>query len=148
MNHFNEDLLGKLEEVQVIWARCENIRPGDKPRRPERLAIKDIENHWIPHLSAVVSGSFATSERKIPLSALISMASGVAQMLMLARGNICSSKRELLKWLSDEHIEIREMINLFREDFEKSDDLAITLSARQASTLGRFYLGLLRKVKR
>ena len=76
------------------------------------------------------------------------MASGVAQMLMLARGNICSSKRELLKWLSDEHIEIREMINLFREDFEKSDDLAITLSARQASTLGRFYLGLLRKVKR
>lgn len=111
-------------------------------------AIKDIEKHWIPHLSAVVSGSFATSERKIPLSTLISMACGVAQMLMLARGIICCSKRELLQWLADEHIEIREMINLFRKDFEKSDDLAITLSVMQATTLGRFYLGLLREVKR
>jgi hypothetical protein len=111
-------------------------------------AIKDIENHWIPHLNALVSGSDASSGRKIPLSTLISMASGVAQMLMLARGIICNSKRELLKWLADEHIEIREKINLFREDFEKSDDLAITLSVREATALGRFYLGLLREVKR
>ncbi len=111
-------------------------------------AIKDIENHWIPHLSAIVSGGDTSSERKIPLSTLISMASGVAQMLMLARRNICSSKRVLLQWLSEEHIEIRESINLFREDFEKSDDLAITLSARQAGTLVMFCLDLLREVKR
>lgn len=111
-------------------------------------AIIDIENYWIPHLSTIISDGDTSSEIKIPLSALIIMTSGVARILMLARGNICSSKRESLQWLAEEHIEIRESINLFREDFEKSDDLAITLSRRQAGTLVRFYLGLLREVKR
>lgn len=138
----------KNQSVHLFGEDLKTLVREISPEELKDWAIKDIENHWIPHLNAVVSGGDASSERKIPLSTLISMASGVAQMLMLARGNICSSKRELLQWLADEHTEIKEMINLFREDFEKTDDLAITLGIREANTLGRFYLGLLREVKR
>ena len=109
-------------------------------------AIKDIENHWIPVLSYGVSLCDTSSEIKVPLSTLIITASGVARAIMLARGNICNSKRESLQWLADEDIEIKEMINLLREDFEKKDDLAVKFTLRQTAFLGRSYLRLLQDV--
>lgn len=66
---------------------------------------------------------------------------------MLARGNICNSKRESLQWLSGECGEIKEMISLLIEDFENSDDLAVNFTLRQTASLGRSYLRLLQEVK-
>lgn len=109
-------------------------------------AFKDIENYWIPLLSDLISRG--SPEAKIPLSALIFMASGVARMLMLTQGNICASKREALQWLANEYVEIRESINLLIEEFEKPDSIAKSSTATHAFMLGRFYLNLLHEAKR
>ena len=111
-------------------------------------AIKNIKDFWIPIISDGLSLGDESSEVKIPLSSLVWTARGVARMLMLTQGNICSSKREALVWFADKFPEIRETINLLREDFEKPDDMAMALNAKQTFKLGRFYLHLLREVKR
>ena len=108
-------------------------------------AFKYIEGHWIPLLNdLILRGS---PEAKIPLSALIFIASGVARMLMLTKGNICSSKREALQWLADEYIETREIINLLKEDFQKADTVANTFTASQSRILGNNLLKILCEIK-
>lgn len=109
-------------------------------------AFKDIEKYWIPLLNEIISRG--SPEAKIPLSTHIWLASGVARILMLTKGNICSSKRMALQWLADEYIEIRETIYSLKEDFEKPDNLANTLTTDQAFMLGRYYLRILREAKR
>jgi hypothetical protein len=110
-------------------------------------AFWNIENHWIPLINDIVSRSTVSSEIQIPLSTLIFMASGVARILMLTKGNICSSKREALQWLANEYFEIRETINLLQAEFEKPNNVAHTLTASQAVKLGDFYLKLLRDMR-
>src|SRR5579863_5670498 len=74
----------KNQSVRLFGQDMKTFVREISPEELKDWAIKDIENHWIPHLNVVVSGGDASPERKIPLSTLISMASGVAQMLMLA----------------------------------------------------------------
>jgi hypothetical protein len=111
-------------------------------------AIRDIGGHWIPFVGGLVSQANRSSESRIPLSTLICLASGVARILMLANGTICSSKREALRWLANECVEIREMVYLLIEDFEKPDDVAGKFTIEQAVDLGRSCLRLLHEVKR
>lgn len=110
-------------------------------------ALNDIEKYWIPLFSDLISRSDISSEAKIPQSMLIWTASGVARMLMLTKGNICSSKREALKWLADQNIAIREIINKLSLEFEKPDDIADTFTTDQTVTLGKYYLQLFRVAK-
>ena len=106
-------------------------------------AIRDIECHWIPLLADLVSMADKSTETKIQLTPLVWVASGVARMLMLARGKVCASKREALQWLAEENSEIRETINLLIENFEKPDCVAPTFASKHTHALGKFYLRLL-----
>lgn len=108
-------------------------------------ALKDIQGHWIPLIDDLVSRANISSEATVPLSSLIWMASAVARMLMLTRGNVCSSKREALRSLASEHIELTEIINVLRAEFDQPDDMARTFSTEQTVKLGKIYLRLLRE---
>jgi hypothetical protein len=137
----------KNQSKYLFGIDLKTILPEISIRELQIWAIKNIESFWIPNISKGLSHLDESSEYKIPLSSLVWTASGVARILMLARGDICSSKREALRWLALERPEIRETINLFREEYDKPDDIAMTLSTKQAFTLGRVYLHLLQEAK-
>jgi predicted nucleotidyltransferase len=77
------------------------------------------------------------------LSGLIWSVSWAARLLMLARGLVCDSKRESLKWLAKEYIEIREPISLLLGDYYRSDAEPISITSAQSETLRKFLLKLL-----
>lgn len=112
----------------------------------KKWALSDIKSYWIPLLNSLVSYSKIPLEDKIPLSGLIWVASGVARMLMLSEGNICTSKRVALQWLAAEYGEIRNLVNLLIEEFNNPDNIARTLTAREALVLNDFYLRLFRQM--
>lgn len=110
-------------------------------------ALKDIRNHLIPHLSYITANSNLSPGDKLPLSALIQIASSVARMLMLTRGTICSSKRDALLWLSNEYIETKEIVNLLIIDFNKTDERANAFTPQQVFKFIGTSLQLLSTVK-
>jgi hypothetical protein len=127
----------------------QDLKPFIREISQEELqawAIQNIKNHLIPHIKLLLSGSTLSPETKMPVTPLILIGSEVARVLTLVKGNICSSKREALRWLADGNPEIREMVNQIREDYEKPDEVAIRFTASQAFTLLEFYLRLLREV--
>lgn len=110
-------------------------------------ALKDIKEHWIPMIDNLVSHSTISKETPIPHSTLIWLASGVARIVMLRSGNICSSKLAALQWLSSECNEIKNPINQLIKDFDKPDNAVNTLSTREALALNVFYLHLLNEIQ-
>lgn len=56
------------------------------------------------------------------LTRLIWVISYSARLLMLSKGNICESKQEALRWLANEHSEIRDLVNSLLENYSKQSD--------------------------
>jgi hypothetical protein len=80
----------------------------------------------------------------VVLSKLIWSVSWSARMLMLAKGIVCDSKQEALKWLAQNHPEIREPIRLILDDFSKSDAEPTAITADQDFALRKFCFELMR----
>lgn len=106
-------------------------------------AIHNIKHFWIPMMNEGLSLGDSLSKSRIPLSKLVWTASGVARMLMLARGDNRSSKREALQWLAGESPDISQIVGLLSEEFEKPDCIGTTFTTENTHELGRAYLRLL-----
>lgn len=111
-------------------------------------SFEHIAKYWIPNVSDGVSRGDTSEDYKVPLSNLVWTASGIARMLMLTRGTVCSSKLEALQWLGEEYPEIRDTIKVLQEEFWKPDESAIKFTGKQTNALGGFYLQLLNNVQR
>jgi hypothetical protein len=72
---------------------------------------------------------------ELVLPKLIWSVSWVARLLLLSRGIICDSKREALKRLAQEYIEIREPVGLLMRDFDKPNSEPITINSEQSEML-------------
>ena len=112
--------------------------------------VKELPDIGLAELSELAlyvlrNSSYPSSLPKVELvlSELIWSVSWAARMLMLARGVVCDSKREALMWLSQEYIEIRELIDLLLGDFYCSDSCPISITSSQGETLRVFVLELL-----
>jgi hypothetical protein len=99
-------------------------------RRELRNAFGPSHNRDIPRVDVV-------------LSKLIWSVSWSARMLMLARGRMCDSKREALTWLAHEYAEIREPVGLLLDDYSKSDEEPISITANRSMALRKFCFGLM-----
>lgn len=129
---FGQDLKSFIREISEVELKA--------------WAIKEIREYWVPMFSDLLSRSSASSDAKISLKPAIWTASCVARLLMLSEGIICHSKLEALHWLANKSSESKAMINLFIQEYEKPDDVAMTFTFQQTFELGTGYLKLLRKV--
>lgn len=99
-------------------------------RRELRNAFGPLHSGAIPKVDEV-------------LSKLIWSVSWSARMLMLARGLVCDSKQEALRWLAQEHAEVRELVSLLLDDYSKSDAEPISITSDQSLILRRFCFELM-----
>ncbi|WP_373998755.1 nucleotidyltransferase domain-containing protein [Bdellovibrio bacteriovorus] len=106
------------------------------------ISIDNLRRWALSKLQMLANGT--ASDRRPTLSDLIWTTSWAARMLMLARGNVCESKLEALKWLANENEEIRDVVGLLLADFYKSDDLPISMTPEQSLVLSRFCIELAR----
>lgn len=80
----------------------------------------------------------------VVLSKLIWSVSWSARMLLLARGIVCDSKQESLRWLSQEYPEVRETIGLLLDNYSRTDAEPVSITADQDWALRRFCFDLMR----
>jgi hypothetical protein len=117
VSHFPQIEISALQE----WAKAEIKR-----------MFGSLRSSDIPELEAGLSG-------------LIWSVSLSARLIMLCRGNVCESKRQALQWLADEHIEIRDILNLVLIDYSKLDQEKLSITSEQSLVLRRFCLELMQR---
>lgn len=137
-----QPLVGEIQLVDWwnIKNRSRHLFGIDFVKGLPDISLKQLSEWARRELRTTLGPSLGGEVLKVDVvrSKLIWSVSWSARMVMLARGLICDSKQDALKWLARENPEIRDLVGLLLDGYSKSDAEPISITSDQSVTLRQF----------